>query len=146
MNIFEALRQSHDRQRELLDQLVATSGDTPERKQLFQEIQAELAAHERAEERHFYSPLMLDDKGVEPSRHGIAEHHDIDEILEQLQETDFSSPAWLVYAKELQHKVLHHLEEEEHKFFQMAGKILNQQEKQRLSSQYLRDYQEALAQ
>lgn len=146
MNIFEALRQSHDRQRELLEQLVATSGDTPERKALFQEIQVELAAHERAEERHFYRPIMMDDNGVEPSRHGIAEHHEIDEILELLQETELSSPAWLIHAKELHHKVLHHLEEEERKFFQMAGKILSQQEKQQLSTKYLHDYQDALTQ
>ncbi|MCB5191847.1 hemerythrin domain-containing protein [Methylobacillus arboreus] len=146
MNIFEALRQSHERQREILAQLVETSGDTPERKQLFKQIQVELWAHETAEERHFYRPIMLDDNGIEPSRHGIAEHHEIDEILEKLKETELSSPAWLVHAKELQQKVLHHLEEEEHKFFQMAGKILNQREKQRLSKQYLKDYEEALAQ
>ncbi|MFL9609174.1 hemerythrin domain-containing protein [Methylobacillus sp. Pita2] len=146
MNIFEALRQSHERQRDLLAQLVNTSGDTPERKQLFLDVQLEIEAHERAEERHFYRPIMMDDNGIDPSRHGIAEHHEIDEILELLNETELSSPAWLVHAKELQHKVLHHLEEEEHKFFQMAGKILNQQEKQQLSTKYLRDYKEALAQ
>ncbi|MCB5186738.1 hemerythrin domain-containing protein [Methylobacillus caricis] len=146
MNIFEALRESHVRQREILDQLVKTSGDTPERDALFKQVKAELAAHERAEERHFYIPIMTDDNGIEPSRHGIAEHHEIDEILEKLDETEPSSPAWLAYARNLQEKVLHHLEEEEHKFFQMAGKILSDQQKEALSKPYLKDYQEALRQ
>lgn len=146
MNIFEALRESHERQRDILAQLVNTSGDTTERATLFKAITVELEAHERAEERHFYRPLMMDDNGVDPSRHGIAEHHEIDEILEQLNETDPSSSAWLSYAKQLQHKVLHHLEEEEHKFFQMAGKILSPEEKEKLTKPYLKDYQEALTQ
>lgn len=146
MNIFEALRESHERQREILTQLVNTSGDSKERASLFKAITLELEAHERAEERHFYRLLMLDDNGVDPSRHGIAEYHEIDEILEQLHSTDPSSSAWLTYAKQLQHKVLHHLDEEEHKFFQMAGKILSQEEKEKLTKPYLRDYEEALTQ
>ncbi len=146
MNIFEALRESHERQREILAQLVNTSGDTKERASLFKAITQELEAHERAEERHFYRPLMMDDNGVDPSRHGIAEHHEIDEILEQLNDTDPSSPAWLSHAKQLQHKVLHHLDEEEHKFFQMAGKILSQEEKEKLTKPYLKDYEQALTQ
>lgn len=35
MNIFEALRESHDQQRHLSEQLVQTSGDSDERQQLF---------------------------------------------------------------------------------------------------------------
>ncbi|MCB5185025.1 hemerythrin domain-containing protein [Methylobacillus gramineus] len=145
MNIFEALRESHELQREILAQLVKTSGDTSERAKLFKQIKLELSAHERAEERHFYIPIMTDNNGIEPSRHGIAEHHEIDEIIELLDETDPSSPAWLSYAKNLQEKVLHHLEEEEHKFFQMAGKILSEKDKESLSKPYLKDYQQALA-
>ncbi|HWV10283.1 MAG TPA: hemerythrin domain-containing protein, partial [Pseudomonas sp.] len=76
MTIFEALRLSHDRQRELSEQLVATHGDTPERTQLFAELKQELAAHSVAEERHFYIPLMQQDAGVDLSRHAIAEHHE----------------------------------------------------------------------
>ena len=53
MKIFEALRQSHDVQRELARQLVETSGDTPERATLFKSLKTELAAHALSEERHF---------------------------------------------------------------------------------------------
>lgn len=144
MNIFEALRQSHEIQRDLVRQVTETSGDTPDRREYFLRLKDELAAHARAEERHFYVPLMSEDAGVDLSRHAIAEHHEMDELVETLEETEFSSPAWLPAAKKLGDKVLHHLEEEEHTFFQMAGKILTEKQKSALAKQYLTDYQDAL--
>ena len=36
MNIFEALRESHVIQRNLAERLLQTSGDTPERRELFE--------------------------------------------------------------------------------------------------------------
>lgn len=45
MNIFEALRESHDVQRELAEKLIKTSGDTPERRELFDQLKNELFAH-----------------------------------------------------------------------------------------------------
>src|SRR5690606_26672050 len=123
MNIFEALRQSHDLQRDLAAQLLQTSGDTPERTHLFQNYKIVLTAHATAEERHFYVPIMDDDSGVETARHGIAEHHEIDELIEQVEKADPSSPSWLATARKLADKVHHHLDEEEQRFFQLAGKI-----------------------
>ncbi len=38
MNIFEALRESHVIQRNLAEQLLSTSGDTPERRELFERL------------------------------------------------------------------------------------------------------------
>ena len=126
INIFEALRESHALQRSLSRQVLDTSGDTPERQALFKDLREELAAHALAEDRHFYVPLMQHDAGIDLSRHAIAEHHVIDELVEELEKTDPSSPGWLAIAKKLTDKVHHHLEEEEHRFFQMAGKLLTE--------------------
>ena len=49
MNIFEALRESHDRQRIYADALIQTSGDTPERVEAYKQLKSELQAHETAE-------------------------------------------------------------------------------------------------
>lgn len=144
-NIFEALRESHERQRELYRKLVKTSGDTPERHELFQQLKNELAAHELAEDRNFYAPLMQLDAGMDLSRHAISEHHQIDELVESLEEADPAAPAWLPLAKKLAEKVEHHLKEEEHRFFQMAGKLLTEKQKSSLASDYLTDYDEAKA-
>jgi hypothetical protein len=145
MNIFEALRESHDRQRGYADALIQTSGDTPERVEAYKQLKAELQAHETAEERHFYIPLMEFDNGVDLSRHAISEHHEMDEMMETLDETEMSDPTWLVTAKKLSEKVHHHLKEEEQKFFQMAGKLLDEKQKQALAGQYEKEYKAQLS-
>ncbi|MCY1264794.1 hemerythrin [Pseudomonas jessenii] len=145
MNIFEALRESHERQRTYAKALIHTSGDSPERVEAYKQLKSELQAHATAEERHFYIPLMEFDNGIDLSRHGIAEHHEMDEMMEELDDTEMSSPAWLVTAKKLSEKVHHHLEEEEQKFFQMAGKLLNDKQKESLAGQYEKEYKAQLA-
>jgi len=136
MNIFEALRISHVTQRALADHLIRTQGDSPERASLFSELKLELAAHAAAEERFFYVPLIAHDMTQEPSRHGIAEHHQMDKLVEALETTDPSSPGWLVTAKELHHKIYHHLEDEERGVFQLAGKVFSEAEKLSLAKEY----------
>lgn len=136
MTIFEALRADHDTQRTLLDLLVKTHGDSEGRAELFDRLKAELDAHAAAEERFFYVPLMKRDLTQEKARHSVAEHHEIDELIEKLEETDPSSPAWLHTAKKLREMVIHHLDEEEHEVFQMAGKALTETEKTDLTDAY----------
>ena len=142
MNIFEALRQDHEKQRLLLKILVETHGDTAARREYFDELKDELERHATAEERHFYVPLMDDDNAVELSRHGIAEHHEIDELVEKLDGTEFSSPAWLRFLKQLKEQVEHHLDDEEQELFQIAGRILNEKQKKALGEAYRNEMSE----
>ena len=136
MNIYERLRKDHDIQRELIDNLIETQGDSDQRDHLFAQIRTELQSHAAAEERCFYAPLMEHDLTLEKSRHGVAEHHEIDELLEQLEQTDYSSPAWLTTAKQLAHQIHHHLDEEEQEVFQLSGKVLSDTQKTALSKNY----------
>jgi hemerythrin-like domain-containing protein len=136
MTIFEALRISHETQRAMADGLIATAGDSSERATLFKAIKLELAAHAAAEERFFYVPLIAHDMTQEPSRHGIAEHHQMDKLVEELEATDPSSPGWLATAKALHHKIYHHLEDEERSVFQLAGKVLPESQKLSLARDY----------
>ena len=145
MNIFQALREDHDLQRKLVDQLIETQGDSDERDQLFQRIKAELKSHATAEERCFYVPLMEHDMTQEKSRHSIAEHHEMDEMIEKLEKTEYSSSAWLVEAKNLQHRVHHHLDEEENECFQLAGKVLTDEQKTALAADYQKEMTEQKA-
>lgn len=145
MTIFEALRVSHDRQRQYVEAVLLTSGNTNERKTAYKQLKKELYAHETAEERFFYISLMAHENGVDLSRHAIAEHHEMDELLEKLDDTDMSSSAWLVTAQTLGDKVLHHLEEEEQRFFQMAGKLLTDEQKNKMAKQYTDEFNQLLA-
>jgi outer membrane PBP1 activator LpoA protein len=134
--IFDVLKDSHEKQRLLLEIILKTSPGSKTRAEFYLNLKEELESHSSAEERYFYAPLIDNDKTIELTRHGIAEHHTIDKIIEELDDTDLNSPAWLTLAKKLQHKVLHHLAEEEKSFFQMAGKALTERQKEELAEKY----------
>ena len=136
MNIYEEIRKDHDKQRELLSKLVETSGDTKTRYSLFQKLKEQLAIHADAEERHFYKPLLDSNMMQEKARHGIAEHHEIDELIEELEDTAQDSSAWLKIAKKLEEKVEHHLEDEEQDFFKLSGRVFTEDEKENYAIEY----------
>lgn len=136
MTIFEALRQEHEIQRHLIDKLIKTEGKTEDRKKLFENLKHELKIHEDAEERHFYIPLMKKDMTQEKARHSVAEHHEMDELVEQMEDIEMDASNWLKVAKDLEHQLIHHLEEEEHEVFQMAGKVLTDKQKTDLADSY----------
>ena len=136
MNIFEALRLSHDTQRALAEHILQTQGDVPERRSLYDQFKHELAAHAAAEERCFYAPLIAFDSTMAQARHGMAEHHEMDKLVDDLNKMEFSSSAWITQFRKLRDKVFHHLEDEEHAIFQLAGKVLGEREKTQLAKDY----------
>lgn len=135
MTIFQALLVSHETQRELYGQLLA-SQPLEQRQRVFEELKRELAAHETAEERCFYVPLFQFDQSVDLSRHAIAEHHVMDEMVEHLEKTDPHAAEWQECARKLCEKIEHHLKEEEDKFFPQAGEVLSEEQKQQLGRDY----------
>ena len=140
-NIYEALRVSHDIQRKLCRRLLRASPQGGKRQEIYAELKIELAAHAAAEERYLYAPILMDDMGLNSSRHALAEHHEIDELVEKLGKAEATGGEWLAAAKKLSEEVHHHLKEDERKFFQVSGKILTETQKSRLARQYNKDYE-----
>ncbi|MBB1059842.1 hemerythrin domain-containing protein [Marilutibacter spongiae] len=138
--IYDALRESHEIQRSLLRRLLRSKAGSQARIDLFRELRIELEAHEAAEERYLYVPMLMEDMGLDSSRHALHEHHQIDELVADVQALDTDGDAWLEKARELSHEVHHHLREEEKKFFQVSGKILSDAQKTRLAGKYRKDY------
>jgi hemerythrin superfamily protein len=143
-DIYEALRESHERQRQLIRGLCKTEAKTAQRTELFVALRRELMAHAAAEERFLYAPIMQFDAGLSSSRHALSEHHEVDELLEKLTVADKSARGWMPRAKKLGEEVLHHLKEEETKFFQVSGKLLTAKQKIQLCRDYERDYERLL--
>ncbi len=140
MNIFESLRRSHLTQRMLADQLLETESRSRERLTLFKQLKTELSAHAAAEERCFYVPLIAHDRTQAASRHGIAEHHEMDELVEALEDIESVSPSWITQAKALRHKIYHHLADEEQGIFQQAAQVLTDAEKEALARAYEEEF------
>lgn len=115
--IFERLRQDHDKHRELLERIAQTSGASEERKALFEELTLEVKGHAAAEEQAVYSTMMRKPDTTDETRHSVAEHHEIEEMLNDLAATEMSSSAWLLKFRELDHRYRHHIDEEEEDHF-----------------------------
>ena len=139
MTIFESIRADHEIQRTLISELTATTGDSEERHEVWGLLRRELLALAGSEERFFYVPLIEHDLTQEAARHSVSEHKELEDFVEQLEEYDMSGSQWLITARELEKRLLHHLSEEEKEIFPVAGKALDDAAKDTLAGGYTAD-------
>jgi hypothetical protein len=118
---------------------IRESRDMAARQVLFLQLKVELMAHAAAEERYLYVPLLMENGGLDASRHALHEHHEIDELLDDLSVRNKKQAGWIATAKKLSFKVRHHLKEEESKFFQVAGRLLAETKKKQLARKYVQE-------
>ncbi|MXP25475.1 hemerythrin domain-containing protein [Altererythrobacter indicus] len=126
--IFERLKQDHDRQRELLEKIEQTHGESDERATLFEQFTIDAKSHAAAEEQALYSTMMRKPETTGETRHSVAEHHEIEEALNDIAATEMSSPGWLAKFKQLKHDYLHHIDEEEDDHFPDFAKQLDEKD------------------
>lgn len=138
MDIYERLIEDHEKQRGLGRALAATSGDSEDRRRLFDAFRKEVEAHAAAEEQTFYAELIAHDDGQEQARHSVAEHKDAADLIEELEETDMSSSAWLMRFRELHDELVHHLDEEEEEVFPKAKKLISKKRAAELGDDFAR--------
>ena len=127
-SIYDAIKSDHDDHRALIDEIKSTSGDSEERRAAWQKFYRDVKAHGAAEEETFYSKLISKTWGQEHARHSVHEHQEIDDLLEELNEMDMSSPGWMQKFKTLEHDYLHHIDEEEDEVFTRARKVIDDSE------------------
>ena len=143
--IFDRLKQDHDKHRTLLA-LLADGGLQPqERESLFTELTKELKGHAAAEEQALYSTMMRKPQTTDDTRHSVAEHHEIDEMLNDLAATDLSSDQWREKFDALKHRYLHHIEEEEDDHFPEFADYLTDEDERHMSSVFERRKREEKA-
>jgi hemerythrin superfamily protein len=123
-DIFDRLIQDHNLHRDLLDRLDETHGDSDERETLFVRLTKELKGHAAAEEQALYSTMMRKPPTTGETRHSVAEHHEIEEALNDLAATDMATGGWLTKFRALKHRYLHHIDEEEDEHFPDFAKHL----------------------
>lgn len=123
--IFQDLKEDHDRHREMLARLGETQGDSEERRELFEALRRELQAHAAAEEEALYATMLACPDLRDEARHSVSEHKEIDDFLGELLDIDMSSGAWLMKFKDMRHRYLHHIDEEEEEMFPSAAETLS---------------------
>lgn len=145
MNIYNKIIEDHDKQRALCKKITDSSLTENQKESIWNELKKELEVHAVAEERYFYSPLIDSDKMQEDARHGMAEHHEMDELIEDINNLNYSDDKWMTKVEELTEKIEHHLKDEEEEFFDKAKKIYSDKEEEALAKGYestMKEYKE----
>ncbi len=135
-DIFSILKSDHDLHREMLEKIVETVGDTPERRDLFEAFRVEVTAHAAAEEQSLYATMLGAPQLQDDGRHSVAEHKEINDLLGELQQTDLASGAWLTKFKEMRHRYEHHIDEEEEEMFPAAEKEFSKAKSEELGAKF----------
>jgi hypothetical protein len=126
-DIFARLKQDHDLHRELFARLC---NDADSRKAQFVRLTRELKAHAAAEEQALYSTMMRKPETTEETRHSVAEHKEIDDLLNDLAATDWQGREWQEKLERLRHRYIHHIDEEEDEHFPDFARHLTDQDVQ----------------
>ena len=123
-DIFERLIEDHDRHRALIDQIKETSGDSEDRRNLFEKFKVDASAHANTEEETLYVTLMANSDTRVDAQHSVKEHADLGMLFVELDDIDMSSPAWLTKFKTLAEDYVHHIDEEEEEKFPKAKEVI----------------------
>jgi hemerythrin superfamily protein len=137
MLIYDALKNDHDKVKELLNELVhLTAADEDRRHSLVYQIHDELIPHSRAEESVFYNSLRAIDSAKDIALHGFEEHMEAEALLKSLQAKDRIDADWKATAEKLKSAVEHHIFEEETRIFNVAQQLFTQEEAQMMAQAF----------
>ena len=141
-SIYDAIQEDHQTHRTLLNQIAETSGDSEERRKAWKTFYEDVKSHAAAEEETFYSKLMNKTWGQDAARHSVHEHQQMDDIMEELNEMDMSSPGWLQRFETLKHDYEHHMDEEEDDVFTRAKEVFAEEETEAFGGRFLKRKEE----
>jgi hemerythrin superfamily protein len=124
MNALDLLIEDHQKVRQLFEQAQQIR-DNDQKKELFDQIDTELAVHAEIEETIFYPALEQHDELREMVREAREEHEQVEQLLLEIEDlatedTDFSSQL-----AELQETVEQHVAEEEEEVFPKVREIFD---------------------
>lgn len=123
-DIFDRLKRDHDLHRDLFARL---DGEGSADALLFERLTKELKAHAAAEEQALYSTMLRKPETTEETRHSVAEHREIDDLLNDLAATP-NGAEWQEKFEHLRHRYLHHIEEEEDEHFPDFARYLTDED------------------
>ncbi|HEX6980820.1 MAG TPA: hemerythrin domain-containing protein [Alphaproteobacteria bacterium] len=126
MDIYQVIKQDHDRMRAMLEELCATeNGDAARREELFVPFKNELLMHQHVEEAVVYHRLKEIEETRAEALEAINEHHLADVLAEELAIMPKDSDEWFAKFGVLRELIEHHMKEEEGEFFAAARKVID---------------------
>jgi hemerythrin superfamily protein len=131
MNALDLLIEDHQRVKQLFEQAQQIR-DNQQKKELFDQIDMELAIHAEIEETIFYPALEEHNELKDMVREARREHEEVEQLLLEIEDlatedTDFTSQL-----AELEESVEHHVAEEEGEMFPKVREIFDNDTLERL--------------
>jgi hemerythrin-like domain-containing protein len=137
MQIYEALKNDHEKVKELLNRLVMLNeGEEETFSALVEDIRDELIPHSRAEEAVFYNSIRAINSAQDLVWHGYEEHMMAETMLRSLQAMDKIGVESKKIAKKLKSALEHHIQEEEGKIFTVAKQLFTDKEAEVMSEAF----------
>ena len=127
MDAIEFLNKERRKARAALGRVVQAAAD--ERGELWEELEPELAAHEKLEDECLYAPLADDEAWMRDPRavDWRQRHHDgvnaIEGLIDEIDDLDPEDASWLTKVKGVQTCLEKHIEEEEQEIFARISKV-----------------------
>lgn len=116
-NIIEELTKDHREVEELFTEIDATT-DPGRRRELADQMTAELIRHSVAEEEYLYPTVKKHVPGGEQlADKEIEEHAEVEKALKNLESLDGDDPAFMTTFRTVRDDVLQHVQEEENELF-----------------------------
>ena len=135
-DIFDRLKQDHDKHRALLAEIEGAKGPSEARQQAFDSFKTEVTAHAATEEETLYATMMRLSDERHDAQHSVAEHKEIGDLIQKVAEAAPTSPSWTEAFGELAHKYRHHIDEEEQEMFPKAKDAIGEEKAAALRAEY----------
>lgn len=138
VDILDLLKRDHHRVDHLLDQLEATdTSDERRRAQLFAQVTAEIEVHSDAEDQVVYACFEAR-AGLEDQVEDMRQQHEhIEQMVEELDQTEVIADDWIDKLRELRQLVRHHVDEEEGALFARIREALDAGARERLGEDFV---------
>jgi hypothetical protein len=143
MDALELLESQHDDVESLIEEIENTD-DLDIKRQLFEELADNIAAHAKIEETIFY-PAAMGEETRDHLREATEEHLVVKRLLADMVELDCADPQFDAKLSVVKESIRHHAhDEEEDKLFPMVRKMMSEDELEALAGEMLRLFEELM--
>lgn len=140
MDIFEVIVKDHEKVKGILNQLESSAGHAKKSSEkLFDRLYKEIDVHATAEEHVFYPALQEFDEARDKVLESLEEHHVVRVLLGELKQLSASDEHWSAKLMVLKENLLHHMSEEEGTVFDLAQELLDDDEIDEITKDFVKD-------
>jgi len=145
VNALTLLKEDHDRVKQMLAEGEQTTERAEKtRTELFRKLKHDLDIHERMEEEVLYPELKKKSETRDIAFEGFEEHHVVDMILAELEQTPVTDEEWTAKFKVAKENLEHHIEEEEGEMFRTTREVFSRDELEEMGRRMMDIKQAAL--